>query len=46
MDSSANSTSKTSSYGIKIDASKSSSIYGNSSTVQPPAVKLIPVIKY
>ena len=46
MDSSANSTSKTSSYGIKIDASKSNSIYGNSSTVQPPAVTLIPVIKY
>ena len=30
----------------RIDASRSSSIYGNSTTVQPPAVKLIPVIKY
>ena len=28
------------------DASRSSSIYGNSSTVQPPAITLIPVIKY
>lgn len=28
------------------DASRSNSIYGNSSTVQPPAVKLIPIIKY
>jgi len=46
MDSSTNSTSKTSSYGIKIDASKSSSIYGESATVQPPAVKLLPIIKY
>lgn len=27
------------------DASRSSSIYGNSSTVQPPAVKLLPCIK-
>lgn len=29
-----------------IDASKSNSIYGNSSTVQPPAVKMIVQIKY
>ena len=32
--------------GVTFDASRSSSIYGNSSTVQPPAVKLIPIIKY
>lgn len=32
--------------GISINASKSSSIYGASTTVQPPAVKLIPQIKY
>ena len=30
---------------ITLDASRSSSIYGNSSTVQPPAVKLLPCIK-
>ena len=32
--------------GITFNASRSSSIYGNSSTVQPPAVTLIPIIKY
>ena len=32
--------------GLRMDASRSNSIYGNSNTVQPPAVKLIPVIKY
>lgn len=32
--------------GVTFDASRSNSIYGNSTTVQPPAVKLIPVIKY
>jgi hypothetical protein len=32
--------------GVTFDASRSSSIYGNSNTVQPPAVYLIPVIKY
>lgn len=32
--------------GVKLDASKSNSIYGKSSTVQPPAAKLIPIIKY
>ena len=32
--------------GVTFNASRSSSIYGNSTTVQPPAVKLIPVIKY
>lgn len=31
---------------VGFNASRSSSIYGNSSTVQPPAVKLIPIIKY
>lgn len=30
----------------KFDASKSNAIYGGSSTVQPPAAKLIPIIKY
>lgn len=33
-------------YGFSIDASKSSAIYGKSSTVQPPAITLIPQIKY
>lgn len=32
--------------GIGIDASKSNSIYGASNTVQPPAIVLIPQIKY
>ena len=32
--------------GVTFDASLSNSIYGNSNTVQPPAVKLIPIIKY
>ena len=32
--------------GIHIDASWSNSIYGSSATVQPPAIKLIPVIRY
>ncbi len=31
---------------INLDGSRQNSIYGNSSTVQPPAVKLIPIIKY
>lgn len=31
---------------FKFDASLSNSIYGNSATVQPPAVTLIPIIKY
>ena len=37
-----------SSYGThyRFDASKSSSVYGASSTVQPPAIKLIPIIRY
>ena len=32
--------------GIGIDASKSNAIYGNSETVQPPALTLLPCIKY
>lgn len=32
--------------GIHIDASRSNPIYGSSATVQPPAIKLIPVIRY
>lgn len=31
---------------LNFDASRSNSIYGNSITVQPPAVKLLPIIKY
>jgi microcystin-dependent protein len=31
---------------INFDASRSSSIYGNSTTVQPPAITLIPQIRY
>ena len=31
---------------IRFDASKSNPIYGRSSTVQPPAIKMIPCIKY
>jgi hypothetical protein len=31
---------------LTFSAQNSNSIYGNSSTVQPPAVTLIPVIKY
>ena len=31
---------------ITLEASRSSSIYGGSTTVQPPAVKLLPCIKY
>ena len=36
-------------FGIKdlnMDASRSSSVYGNSLTVQPPALVLIPQIKF
>ena len=32
--------------GIKFDASKSNSIYGNSTTVTPPSVQLLPYIKF
>lgn len=39
-------TGKKGGYDIEFNASKGNSIYGNSSTVQPPAVTLIPVIKY
>ena len=31
---------------IHFDASRSNSIYGNSTTVQPPALTLLPIIKY
>lgn len=33
-------------YTIGLDASKSNSVYGNADTVQPPALVLIPQIKY
>ena len=33
-------------YKILFDASKSNAIYGNSNTVQPPTITLIPQIKY
>ena len=39
-------TGKKGAYDIEFNASRGNSIYGNSNTVQPPAVKLIPVIKY
>ena len=32
--------------GIHIDASRSHPIYGNSNTVQPAAIRLIPIIRY
>lgn len=32
-------------YSVSIKASKSSSVYGKSSTVQPPALTLLPIIK-
>ena len=32
-------------YPFQFDARRSSSLYGNSETVQPPAVKLFPLIK-
>ena len=41
-----NSSGKVSSSNMGFNASYSNSIYGNSNTVQPPAVKLIPIIKY
>lgn len=31
---------------LYLDASRSSSIYGNSSTVQPPAINVIPILRY
>ena len=37
---------RTEGYGIGFDASKSNSIYGNSTTVQPPAIKLNVLIKH
>lgn len=33
-------------YPLKLDASRSNSIYGSSTTVQPPALTLLPCIKY
>ena len=33
-------------YGLHFDASKSNPIYGASDTVQPPALILLPIIKY
>ena len=39
-------TGKKGGYDIEFNASKGNSIYGSSNTVQPPAVKLIPIIKY
>lgn len=33
-------------YGVNIDASRSSAIYGNSNTVQPPSVTMRYIIKY
>ena len=38
----------TSSYGThyRFDASKSSSVYGASATVQPPAIKILPILRY
>ena len=33
-------------WDVLLDVSRSNSIYGNSSTVQPPAVKFLPIIKY
>lgn len=32
--------------GVNFKASKANPIYGNSNTVQPPAIVLIPQIKY
>ena len=32
--------------GLKLNASKSSSLYGKSATVQPPALQLIPQIRF
>ena len=32
--------------GLALDASRSSSIYGSSTTVQPPAITYIPIIRY
>ena len=40
------STAKTRSSNFSLNASRSSSIYGNSTTVQPPAIQLIPQIRY
>ena len=42
----ASSASTTTIYGYKIEANSYNSIYGNSTTVQPPAIVLIPQMKY
>ena len=39
-------TGKKGAYDIEFNASRGNSIYGNSNTVQPPAITLLPVIKY
>lgn len=39
-------TAKTHPFYLIFDASKSSSIYGSSTTVQPPALTILPCIKY
>ena len=41
-----NSENGTAYYGFEFDASRSSSIYGNSTTVQPPAITMRYIIKY
>ena len=33
-------------HSLSFDASRSSAVYGRSNTVQPPAIKLIPILKY
>ena len=33
-------------YNVDLNASRSNAIYGNADTVQPPALSLIPQIKY
>lgn len=43
---SSTSTETTIAHTLTFDASLSNSTYGNSNTVQPPAVKLLPIIKY
>lgn len=42
----ADTTTSTSRYKVMFSANRSSSIYGASETVQPPALQIIPQIKY
>ena len=42
----ANITTSTSRYKVMFSANRSTSIYGASETVQPPALQIIPQIKY